>query len=651
MAPNMDSSLPKWFDIAETQLQSKEHRDLLDIIDNLRSQGISQYVDLPQIIVCGDQSAGKSSVLEAISGLSFPTKDNLCTRFATELILRRSSVSDINISIVPGGERSEQEKQSLRAFTASVSTDSPSLDRVVEEAKEAMGLSTPSSGKVFSADVLRVELSGPQQPHLTMVDLPGLFEAGNRDQSEDDAEMVKSLVLSYMQSPRSIILAVVSAKSDFNLQKVTKYTRKLDPKGERTLGLVTKPDTLYEGSDSQRAYLELAQNKDVEFRLGWHVLRNRDFSLKDVSNAERDRIESKFFSNGPWAALNPAHVGISALKPRLSHILRDQILTQLPNVLKDAEAGINDCKSRLEKLGLSRGTLQEQRQYLLQVSHSFHTRMKAAVGGMYNDPFFDTANTEEGYGKRLRAVVQNKLISFADEMRDKGHSVTIFEDDGQEQDENVNVNGHVTSPKRISRSQYANVVKNLMNKSRGCELPGTYNPLIIGELFREQCKPWEGLVRRFTSDILDAAHFSVKSALDDATDQDTAAGLLHEIFNPRLYDFGESLNKKIAEILEPHWSGHPITYNHYLTENVQKAQAQRRRRQLEQVLRSVFGPELSGTYQYTLDASNLLSHLVERTEADMDRYASYAAIDMMEAYYKVGFATLVRHWLLNWGMN
>ena len=83
-------------------LHSTEHRELLDIIDRLRSQGISQFVDLPQIIVCGDQSSGKSSVLEAISGMSFPTKDNLCTRFATELILRRSPSVSVNIHINPG---------------------------------------------------------------------------------------------------------------------------------------------------------------------------------------------------------------------------------------------------------------------------------------------------------------------------------------------------------------------------------------------------------------------------------------------------------------------------------------------------------------------------------------------------------------------
>jgi hypothetical protein len=74
----------------DSSLPSKDHRDLLNIIDSLRPQGISRIVDLLQIIVCGNQSSSKSSVLEAISGMLFPTKDNLCTRFATELILRRN---------------------------------------------------------------------------------------------------------------------------------------------------------------------------------------------------------------------------------------------------------------------------------------------------------------------------------------------------------------------------------------------------------------------------------------------------------------------------------------------------------------------------------------------------------------------------------
>ncbi|KAL7916981.1 P-loop containing nucleoside triphosphate hydrolase protein [Trichoderma austrokoningii] len=167
------------------------------------------------------------------------------------------------------------------------------IGQIVEDAGLAMGLQG-SGGKVFSKDVLRIEISGPTQPHLTMVDLPSLFLAGNKDQSAADSAIVKSLVLDYMKRPRSIILA---------LQQVTEHTRSIDPNGRRTLGLITKPDTLDKGSDSQQFYVNLAENKDVHFRFGWHVLRNRDFTMRYATATERDAKEAVFFSEGVWATL------------------------------------------------------------------------------------------------------------------------------------------------------------------------------------------------------------------------------------------------------------------------------------------------------------------------------------------------------------
>lgn len=57
--------------------RSDEEVRLLDAIDNLRSLGLREQLSLPQLIVCGNQSSGKSSVLEAISGLKFPSNDTL----------------------------------------------------------------------------------------------------------------------------------------------------------------------------------------------------------------------------------------------------------------------------------------------------------------------------------------------------------------------------------------------------------------------------------------------------------------------------------------------------------------------------------------------------------------------------------------------
>jgi len=70
-----------------------------------------------------------------------------------------------------------------------------------------------------------------------------------------------------MKEPRSIILAVVSAKNDYANQIVLKLARATDKKGNRTLGVITKPDTLIPSSESEAIYVSLARNQDVEFRL------------------------------------------------------------------------------------------------------------------------------------------------------------------------------------------------------------------------------------------------------------------------------------------------------------------------------------------------------------------------------------------------
>lgn len=65
-------------------LQSLEEKRLFDIVDSLRSLDVNHELELPQLVVCGSQSSGKSSVLEAISELQFPSADMTCTRFVTE---------------------------------------------------------------------------------------------------------------------------------------------------------------------------------------------------------------------------------------------------------------------------------------------------------------------------------------------------------------------------------------------------------------------------------------------------------------------------------------------------------------------------------------------------------------------------------------
>jgi hypothetical protein len=143
-------------------LQTTEQRQLMDLVDRLRRAGLSSVLQLPQIVVCGDQSSGKSSVLEAITEIPFPRKENLCTRFATEIIMRRDVESAIFCKINPHDDRSDEAKKKLRKFSRTIK-DFSELPALIDEATKVMGL---DQHKAFSQDVLSIEICGPNRPQL-----------------------------------------------------------------------------------------------------------------------------------------------------------------------------------------------------------------------------------------------------------------------------------------------------------------------------------------------------------------------------------------------------------------------------------------------------------------------------------------------------
>ena len=139
--------------------------------------------------------------------------------------------------------------------------------------------------------------------------------------------------------------------------------------------------------------------------------------------------------------------------------------------------------------------------------------------------------------------------------------------------------------------------------------------------------------------MLSSAYTTVNSVLQHIADEQTAGALLRDVVGASLEGLKVDLAAKVKEILEPHLSGHPITYNHYLTDNVQKTQAARHRRELEGRLRSFFNiKELNlteGADYHHFDMRALLDTLVSHTEPEMEKFSCSMATDIMEAYYKV----------------
>jgi hypothetical protein len=434
------------------KLQSAEQMELLDVVDSLRACGLSEIVALPQLIVCGDQSSGKSSVLEAISGIPFPKQDTLCTRFATEVILRRAAKVEINVSIVPGEDRALIDRDRLLRFPRELKTKDDFRD-LFKSARDEMGLS--SSGKSFSNDILRVEFCGPCQPQLTLVDLPGLIHSETKSQTAGDVQLVHNLVSRYLENPRSIILAVVSAKNDIGNQIILRNARNVDPQGLRTLGIITKPDLLVKGSKSEQAFITLARNEDVKFSLGWHMVKNLDSAISQNQQEDtRDHQETLFFQESGFNRL-PAHtIGITFLRARLSKVLFSQIRRELPRLVEDIQIQITAARIARDKLGPSRSKPEQQREFLISLSQTFQTICRDAVKGDYDHEFFqDDVNPE----RRLCANVMNMHFDFASNIRKNGASWLV---------DDVDLYGE----KYRSRNEAIKEACMLLKRSRGREV-------------------------------------------------------------------------------------------------------------------------------------------------------------------------------------
>ncbi|KAL8996228.1 MAG: hypothetical protein Q9169_004206 [Polycauliona sp. 2 TL-2023] len=106
--------------LTEDPFRNEHTRRLFEAIDELRSCGADTDIgSLPELVIVGDQSAGKSSLLQRLTDIPFPVANRLCTRFPTRIVSRRTPNNDevIKISLEPGPQ------DSSRAFVMEETAD------------------------------------------------------------------------------------------------------------------------------------------------------------------------------------------------------------------------------------------------------------------------------------------------------------------------------------------------------------------------------------------------------------------------------------------------------------------------------------------------------------------------------------------------
>uniref|UniRef100_A0A672NK19 Myxovirus (influenza virus) resistance D n=1 Tax=Sinocyclocheilus grahami TaxID=75366 RepID=A0A672NK19_SINGR len=225
-------------------------RPYIDLIDTLRSVGIHKDLALPTIVVIGDQSSGKSSVLEALSGVAFPRGSGIVTRCPLELRLK--TVTGVNWK----AKKFEFEDPSL-------------VERHVAAAQDELA----GKGVGISDELITLEVMSPDVCNLTLIDLPGIARVPLKGQPEDIGEQIKSLIIKFIAKQETINLVVVPCNTDIATTEALKMAQEVDPKGIRTVAILTKPDLIDKGTE--KSVLEIVHDKVIPLRKGYIMVKCR----------------------------------------------------------------------------------------------------------------------------------------------------------------------------------------------------------------------------------------------------------------------------------------------------------------------------------------------------------------------------------------
>ncbi|XP_073724823.1 interferon-induced GTP-binding protein Mx3-like isoform X2 [Misgurnus anguillicaudatus] len=403
-------------------------RPLIDLIDKLRSLEIQGDLDmsLPTIVVIGDQSSGKSSVLEALSGVALPRGSGMVTRCPLELKLRkvtggsswkaiisyRKKNFDVANSSV-GNTASSGARQDVRvSYTPQTITfEDPFLvERHVKEAQIALA----GDGAGISDEIITLEIRSPDVCDLTLIDLPGIARVPLQGQPLDIGNKIKALIMKFIVKSETINMVVVPLNIDIATTEALKMAQEVDPDGTRTFAVLTKPDLIDRGTE--RHTLAIAQNKVVPLRKGYIMVKCRgqqqiddDISLDEASTMEKD-----FFENHDYFSclLNENKATIPCLANELTKQLVSHIKKSLPLLDEEIKKQLSEVRKDMKEFeGGPPRDPQGAKQYLINILSEFNQKMQSLSLGdlIMKENMFNELRVEY---KKWNDFLNNSMSTF-----------------------------------------------------------------------------------------------------------------------------------------------------------------------------------------------------------------------------------------------
>ncbi|KAI3441732.1 uncharacterized protein J3R85_001759 [Psidium guajava] len=360
---------------------------------------------LPSIAVVGGQSSGKSSVLESVVGKDFlPRGSGIVTR--RPLVLQLHKIDE-------GREYAEFMHLPRKRFTDFAAV----RKEIADETDRETGRS-----KQISSVPIHLSIYSPNVVNLTLIDLPGLTKVAVEGQPDSIVQDIENMVRSYIEKPNCIILAISPANQDLATSDAIKISREVDPRGERTIGVLTKIDLMDKGTDA----VDILEGKSYKLQYPWIGVVNRSQAdiNKSVDMIAARRRERDYFASTPEYRHLANRMGSEHLGKVLSKHLEGVIRSKIPALQSLISKTIIELETELSRLGKPIATDAGGKLYMImEICRAFDQIFKEHLDGVrpggdkiYNvfDNQLPAAMKRLQFDKNLSMDHVRKLITEAD---------------------------------------------------------------------------------------------------------------------------------------------------------------------------------------------------------------------------------------------